>query len=167
MPEREKYAHLFERNPFEAADPAKVFSLLHWGNKHKEVFEIDAPEPLVMLGIPKVLYGVTAQYRFTDGEAFLAVGRDSNELYIIPRKNDLPLRRIPPFSTRTAQYTDKVRQTDYLSTKGGNREDYYFHKHERPYPGLWLNHAAGVGYLRAAKHKGKPSYAVGKEGIVG
>lgn len=167
MPERERYSHLFERNPFEGKNPTEVFSLLHWGNKHANTFVVDAPEPLVMLGMAKMLKGGDVHYLFADGEAFLAVGTKSNELYIIPRVNDKPLSRIPPYSRRTATFQTKIVQTDYLSTKGGNRQDYYYHKHERPYPGLWLNHAAGVGYLRAADNNGKPSYAVGKEGIVG
>lgn len=168
MPEREKYAHLFERNPFEGKNPTEVFSLLHWGNSHARQWEIDAPEPLVMLGTPKLLISPNSvEFQFADGEAFLAVGTKTNRLYIIPRVNNLPLRVIPPFSHRTATFVDKIKQTDYLAVKGGNREDYYYHKHEKPYPGLWLNHAAGVGYLIAANNNGKPSYAVGKEGIVG
>jgi hypothetical protein len=167
MPQREKYAHLFEENPFAGRNPREMFSLLHWGNTHSKEFVIDAPEPLVMLGMAKVLKGMTADFEFLDGEAFLAVGGNSNQLYIIPRVDNKPLTRIPKFSQRTARYVDKIKQTDYLSTKGGDNEDYYYHKHERPYPGLWLNHAAGVGYLVAATHNGKPSYAVGKEGIVG
>lgn len=167
MPERTRYAHLFEKNPFAGRNPREVFSLLHWGNTHSQEFVVDAPEPLVMLGMTKLLKGLTAHFEFRDGEAFLAVGNNSNQLYIIPRINNEPLSRIPSFSPRTSTFVDKIKQTDYLSTKGNNKEDYYFHKHERPYPGLWLNHAAGVGYLVPANHKNRPSYAVGKEGIVG
>jgi hypothetical protein len=163
-----KYAHLFERNPFEGKDPREVFSLLHWGNKAANEFPVDAPEPLVMLGMAALLISPDyVEFRFSKGEAFLAVGSNSNELYIIPRRGDGPLRTIPPFSKRTTQYATDIKQTDYLSMKGGDKEHYYYHKHEKPFPGLWLNDAAGVGYLRAANNKGKPSYAVGKEGIVG
>lgn len=168
MPERVKYAHLFERNPFEAKNPREVFSLLHWGNQAANEYEIDAPEPLIMLGMAAMLESPDyVQFRFDKGEAFIAVGRDSNELYIIPRKGQGPIPHVPPFSKRAMNYQTTIRQTDYLSTKGGSKEHYYYHKHERPYPELWLHEATGVGYLRAANHKGKPSYAVGKEGIVG
>lgn len=122
-----------------------------------------------MLGIPKILKSPNAlEFHFTDGEAFLVLGTVSNELYIVPRENDLPKRFIPEFSRKTASYIAKIKQTDYLSMKGGKKEHYYYHKHERPYPELWLHHKSGIGYLRASRLKdGKPSYAVGKEGIVG
>ena len=166
MPERLKYAHLFAKNPFAGKNPVEVFSLLHWGNQTQKVTEIDAPEPLVMLGMMAKLCLKNKELRFSQGEAFLAVGNQSNELYIIPRVNNQPMRVIPRFSTRCVKRVGEVQQTDYFSTKGGAEEHYYFHKHESPFPVLFL-HPSGIGYLRAVNHNGKPSYAVGKEGIVG
>lgn len=167
MPERDNYSHLFKRNPFKDKNPEEVFSLLHWGNSHNSKIEIDAPEPLVMLGMIKLLVLPDRKYKFSDGESFLSLGVQSNSLYLIPRVNDLPILNIPPFSVRTCKYIGPVLQTDYLAAKGGEIEDYYYHKHEKPYPGLWLNNTAGIGYIIASDNNGKPSYAVGKEGIVG
>lgn len=168
MPERQHYAHLFRGNPLRGTAPEEAFSLLNWGNHATRTFTIDAPEPLVMLGMAKMLVLRDRVLTFRRGETFLAVGHKSNELYLIPRVNNRPLERIPPFHRRTAECVGEVLQTDYLSTKGKDRkEHHYYHKHEKPYPRLWLNHAARVGYLHAASHNGKPSYAVGEEGIVG
>ena len=167
MPEREKYAHLFTKNPFEGKNPQQVFSLLHWGNAHRRVIEIDSPEPLVMLGMAALLKMPGKEIKFRKGEAFLAVGTLTNELYIVPRINNAPIEVIPKFSTRSAKRVGRVTETHYLSTKGGSREHYYYHEHEAPYPSLWIHEKSGVGYLRAAPNGGQPSYAVGAEGIVG
>jgi hypothetical protein len=166
MPERLKYAHLFERNPFEGKNPTETFSLLHWGNRSKRVIDIDAPEPLVMLGMMAKLCMQDRELRFSKGEAFLAVGQNSNELYIIPRVANAPMKVIPSFSPRGVKRVGPVLATHYLSTKGGSEEHYYYHDHESPFPILYL-HKSGIGYIRASNHNGKPSYAVGKEGIVG
>ncbi len=167
MPERERYAHLFTKNPFAGKNPEKVFSLLHWGNSHNKVISIDAPEPLVMLGMMALFKMPDRLLKFGKGEAFLAVGTKSNELYIVPRVGNEPVEVIHPFSTKRGKLVGPVKETHYLSTKGGSQEHYYYHKHEKPYPSLWIHQATGVGYVRAASHGGKPSYAVGMEGIVG
>lgn len=168
MPERLRFSHLFRGNPFANTQPEEAFSLLNWGNQARNTFEIDAPEPLLMLGMAKDIYLADRRLTFRRGESFLCVGHKSNELYIIPRVNNAPLKRIPAFSRRLFQCIGEIVRTDYLSTKGKTRrENHYYHEHEKPYPKLWLNHSARVGYLRAADHNGKPSYAVGKEGIVG
>lgn len=97
----------------------------------------------------------------------MAVGHKSNELYFIPRINNAPRKIIPPFSRATCARIGLVRQTDYWSAKGRDKEVHYYHEHEEPFPVLWIHKPSGIGYLRAASHNGKPSYAVGKEGIVG
>ena len=167
MPERLYYAHLFRGNPFKGTRPEEAFSILNWGNQHKRAFEIDAPEPLIMLGMAKDVFLVDRRLCFRRGESFLTVGHRSNELYFIPRVNNGPLTQIPPFSRATCKRIGRVRQTDYWSTKGRHGERHYYHEHEEPFPVLWIHQASKVGYLRAANHNGKPSYAVGKEGIVG
>lgn len=166
MPERLKYAHLFKGNPFASKNVKQTFSLLHWGNAHEYETEIDAPEPLVMLGVMAkfILEGKSTELVFRKGEAFLAVGHKSNRLYVVPRKGNSPID-VPPFS-RKMQRVGKVAQTDYWANKGGTTEHYYYHEHEQPYPTLYI-HKSGVGYLIAARYNGGPSYAVGKEGIVG
>ena len=167
MPERERYSHLFEGNPFGHVDPREAFSLLQWGNQARHSYAIEAPEPLVMLGVTKLLILRDRHLTFRNGEAFLAVGHKSNTLYIVPRVRNEPIKVIPKFSTRTARRIGQVLQTDYLSSKGQpRREHYYYHKHQAPFPSLWA-HPSGVSYIRPAKHNGKPSYAVGREGIVG
>lgn len=165
MPERLRYAHLFTGNPFASKTPQETFSLLHWGNRFERLIEIDAPEPLVMLGMTAALALENgSELRFKSGEAFLAIGHKSNRLYVVPRRNNQPVD-VPAFS-KSLRRIGRVVRTDYLSTKGGNQEHYYYHEHEPPYPTLYT-HPTGVGYLRPARHNGGASYAVGKEGIVG
>jgi len=167
MPERERYAHLFDRNPFEGKNPEKVFSLLNWGNAHQNVISIEAPEPLVMLGMTALLKMKDRILHFGKGEAFMAVGTQSNEIYIIPRVRNEPIPVVHAFSRQRVKLVGQIKETHYLSTKGGNVEHYYYHKHQSPYPSLWIHLGTGVGYLRAAPNGGQPSYAVGAEGIVG
>jgi hypothetical protein len=165
MPERLKYAHLFSGNPFEGKDYGEVFSLLHWGNQYNHMIPIDAPEPLIMLGMmARFQLDGGQELHFDDGEAFIAVGHASNRIYVVPRKYNRPVN-VPKFTVGLAR-VGRVKRTDYLSTKGGAREHYYYHDHEEPLPTLYT-HPTGVGYVRPAKHNGGPSYAVGKEGIVG
>ena len=167
MPERLKYAHLFKGNPFEGKNPEEAFSLLHWGNRTSRVFEVDAPEPLVMMGMMALLRMEQGhELRFGKGEAFLAVGNKTNTLYIVPRVNNAPKKRVPSLNRSRMRYAGKVKATHYLAQKGGTQEHYYYHDHEQPYPGLYLD-SSGVGYIVPATWKGGPSYAVGKEGIVG
>jgi len=165
MPERQRYAHLFTGNPFANKDVGETFSLLHWGNQFDRMIEIEAPEPLVMLGMMAKFYLVRGQQLvFKAGEAFLAVGHKSNQLYVVPRKQNKPVD-VPAFSADMKRI-GRILRTDYLSTKRGNQEHYYYHEHEKPLPTLYT-HPTGVGYVRPAKFNNGPSYAVGKEGIVG
>jgi hypothetical protein len=164
MPERLRYAHLFEGNPFKSKSVHETFSLLHWGNQFEHSTEIEAPEPLVMLGMMAAFSLGTRELVFRKGDAFLAVGHNSNRLYAIPRDGKGPVD-VPQFSRRM-HLVGKVQRTDYWASKGGNTEHYYYHDHEKPYPSLYI-HDSGVGYVIPARFNGKPSYAVGKEGIVG
>lgn len=168
MPQRLHFRHLFRGNPLADTTPEEAFSLLNWGNAAKRAYPIDAPEPLIMLGMAKMLKLENLELHFRRGESFLAVGHKSNELYIIPRVNNAPRTKIAPWSPHLCRNVGQVSQTDYWSTKGKAKvENHYYHEHEKPYPWLWLHDATGVGYLRAANNGGSPSYAVGKEGIVG
>jgi hypothetical protein len=164
MPERQKYAHLFGANPFANNDAYKAFSLLHWGNQFQRATEIEAPEPMIMLGMMAAFHTDRETLKFRKGDAFLAVGHKSNQLYVIPRKNNSPVD-VPKFRS-DMRFVGKVSRTDYWASKGGQTEHYYYHDHEPPYPSLYV-HKSGVGYLKPASWRGKPSYAVGKEGIVG
>jgi len=165
MPERLRYAHLFGGNPFANNDAYQTFSLLHWGNQFERATEIEAPEPMVLLGVMAKFYNQDdSVMTFRKGDAFLAVGHKSNQLYVIPRKNNHPVD-VPKFS-RAMRNLGKIVRTDYWANKGGKTEHYYFHDHEPPFPTLYV-HSSGVGYLKPARFNGGPSYAVGKEGIVG
>src|SRR5690349_5664412 len=143
MPERQRFAHLFRGNPFRGTEPEEAFSLLNWGNQAQRSYPIEAPEALVMLGMCKMLVLDDRRLTFRRGESFLAVGHDSNELYILPRVNNGPPRRVPEFNRRTFRCLGEVVRTEYLSTKGKSRkENHYYHDHEPPYPCLWLNDSA-------------------------
>jgi hypothetical protein len=118
-----------------------------------------------MLGMMAKFYADTRTLTFRKGEAFLALGHTSNTLYVVPRKHNKPAD-VPKFQASKLEKIGKVRRTDYWASKGGRTEHYYYHDHEQPYPTLYV-HKSGVGYLRPARYNGGPSYAVGKEGIVG
>ena len=168
--ERELFGDAFEDNPFEGLDPEAMYGELQWDKDPEAVWEVDAPEPIVAIGD-------LAGFEWDDGELelyqeesapFLAVGRDSNVLYVVPKDEDgAPLERIPKFSPRSRdwQRIGPVVQTDYYSSKG-NEAAYYYHEHESPHPIVW-EHVSGVRVLVPSRHKGRRSYAVAKEGIVG
>lgn len=161
--EREVYGDIFDQNPFEDFDPEDMYRELRWDNDPQDIFDIDSPEPLATIGdLAQLKLDIGDVQWEIDESPFLAVGRDTNNLYIIPRDIDGNPLDIP-----TDGYKDiaNVEQTDYYSDKGGE-ECYYFHKHENPYPRL-LVHENGVALIMPRKHKNKRSYAVGKYGIVG
>ena len=161
--EREIYEDIFLNNPFEDFEPEDMYRELRWDNEPEEIFDINSPEPLATIGDLARLKLDTDDLNWSETESpFLAVGRDSNCLYIIPRDNNGN-----PVDVPTSGYWDiaKVKQTDYYSDKGGE-ECYFYHKHENPYPRL-LVHKNGVAIIVPQKHKNKRSYAVGKYGIVG
>ena len=162
----------FERNPFEGMSAEKVYRKLRWGNTPRQSFSVNAPEELAAMGVLQLLV-------FDDGERlkwpdpdskrglanpppYLAIGVRTNFVYIVPRKNGRPVN-VPkgPYS-----YVGHLKQTDYTSDKGGE-EAYFYHKHEKPYPALYQHKRSGVMILMPAEHKGRRSYAVVPEGIVG
>lgn len=167
--DRDSYGDVFERNPFEDMDPVQMYRELQWDNEPRDVFEIDAPEPLVGLGtIAALEYELGgAECWDEDSAPFLAVGRDSNMLYAVPRLGGRPPSRVPDFDPEDPAWAclGPVKQTDYYADKGGEL-GYYYHEHEAPFPTLW-QHADGCQLLVPADHEGAPSYAVGKPGIVG
>lgn len=161
--EREIYGDIFNENPFEDFDPEDMYRELRWDNEPQEIYDIDAPEPLATIGDLAQLKLDCDDLQWDESESpFLAVGRDSNCLYIIPRDE-----QGNPVDVPKSGYVSiaNVLQTDYYSDKGGE-DVYYYHKHENPYPKL-LVHRNGVAVIMPRKHKNRRSYAVGKYGIVG
>lgn len=164
--EREMFDEsIFEENPFKDDKPTAIYRKLKWGNEPSKLFPIDAPEPLVCLGeVAQLIDDKKRVKKYREGYGpFLAIGAHSNLVWFIPQQKGHPLKRIPKTGyVRVA----KVRQTDYLSDKGGE-DAYYYHKHERPYPTLWIHEKSGCMVLEPARFKGRRSYAVAVEGIVG
>lgn len=168
--DRVEYGDAFEDNPFADLPPLEAFAELQWNKTPDAVWNIDAPEPLLAIGdLAGLDWGHDDFELFDESEApYLAVGQDSNMLYIVPKSaRGAPLERIPKFNPRSRAWAHlgSVRQTDYYSDKGDDPA-YYYHNHERPYPHVWL-HTSGVRVIVPAKHKGRRSYAVAREGIVG
>lgn len=169
--EREMFGDAFDRNPFEDFEPLDMYEALQWDKEPEAVWEIDAPEPLVALGELAALEYEHEQRaeKWSEHEApYLAVGRDTNVLYVVPKDaSGGPVHHVPAFNPHSRQWrrVGQVSQTDYYSSKG-NEAAYYFHEHEAPHPTLW-EHTSGCRVLVPARHRGKRSYAVAKEGIVG
>lgn len=168
--DRVAFGDAFEGNPFEDLPPLEAYAALQWDKPPEAVWEIQAPEPLVALGdLAGLDWGSDELELWNEDEApYLAVGRDSNMLYVVPKsKRGQPLARIPKFNPASCAWgrIGRVRQTDYYSNKGGE-PSYYYHNHEPPYPTVW-EHPSGVRVVVPARHKGKRSYAVVKEGIIG
>lgn len=160
MPERDYFPkRYFEANPFERASLTEIYERVQWGNEPDHVREIEAPEAMVKLGDMKLMEIDGAILEWDEGEAVLAIGQESNLLYIIPVDvKEIPVEGYEPFG--------EVFQTDYLSTKGGD-DGHYYHEHEEPYPYL-VKHDSGVMVLLPSLlEDGSRSYAVGEEGIIG
>jgi hypothetical protein len=168
--ERDAYADAFEGNPFEGFEADAMFTELRWGDAPADEWAIDAPEALAGLGELAMLDLDThdAVWSFDEQNGpFVAVGVDSNCVYLLPRLRDGgPVRRFPPFDPGRWEKLGRVRQTDYYSIKQGEAA-YYYHEHERPFPIAWREPTSGVIVFVPAGHKGRRSYAVAKEGIVG
>jgi len=156
---------IFEENPFEDDTPQAMYRKIKWGNEPTKLHKIDAPEPLVCLGeVAQLIDAQKKVKKYREGSGpFLAIGAHSNYVYFVPQKRGKPIKKVPKWG-----YTEvcRIRQTDYLSDKGGE-DAYYFHKHERPYPMLWIHEPTGCMVLAPASYKGRRSYAVAVEGIVG
>jgi hypothetical protein len=161
--DREIYGNIFDQNPFEDFELEDMYRELRWGNDPQEIFDINSPEPLVALGNLARLKTNVSDLKWNEDESpFLAVGRDSNSLYIIPQDSDGNPLDVPDDGYHVVA---DIKQTDYFSDKGGD-DCYYYHNHENPYPKL-LVHDNGVAIIVPTTYKNKRSYAVGKEGIVG
>jgi hypothetical protein len=161
MPTRDKYPRdYFESNPFEGEDPENVYRRIRWGKEPDSVREIEAPEPLVSLGdAAAVVLTQGVACLFDEGEADLAVGVESNKVYIVPKG----LEEIPKDNY---EYLGESRQIDYISVKG-DEDGYYYHEHEKPYPKVYIHAVSGVLVVEPSEHEGRRSYAVSDEGIIG
>lgn len=166
MPKRSERARFdsqaFELNPFEGKQAVDIYSEINWGNKPKRIHSIKCSESLVKLGTLACIYHDGRCNPLDDGEYSVAIGIRSNYVYFIP----LRCRVIPSFKNENWFQGPKVTRTDYLSEKGGEETNYYYHKHERPYPYLFVSDN-NCGVLIPSNNNGRRSYAVVKEGIVG
>ena len=164
MPTRDKYPKkYFEGNPMEGETPLEIYKRLQWGNEPNEVVEVDAPEPLVALGHVAKLVLEDRIIEWDEGEAFLAVGADSNRLYIFP----VGTTEIPHDGYEEVSQAD---QTDYTSAKGEGEGEpkYYFHEHETPFPMVHVHAQSGdIFVIEPETVDGERSYAVSDEGIIG
>jgi len=160
--DREVFKGVFNGNPFEGLSPQEIYKIIQWGNNPNKVIEIDAPEAMTALGFLAKLYLTDGTVKLSKNKFYLALGADSNSLYIF-QKN---IRVIPDLDdNKWSTQGVKVKRTDYYSKKGGE-DCYYYHNHEKPYP-ILFSHPKGVHILQPQKFKGQRSYAVIKEGIVG
>jgi hypothetical protein len=161
--DRNYFKKAFEGNPFEDLNPEEMYSEIRWGNKPRRIIPIDAPEPLATIGECAQLITSKGTYKWPESAApYLAVGKDTNILYVIPQPKNKWRIKIPDCDYLDLAY---VKQTDYYSDKGGD-ECYYFHKHEKPFPRLFV-HENGVAIIIPVRYRNKKSYAVSREGIIG
>lgn len=167
MPIRDKFpSKYFDGNPFEGLNPHEVYKKLQWGNKPKNTWMIEAPEPMCVLGrLAKLRMAQTnREQKFRDYSYYVTTGVYSNHVYFVPIvRGHKPASFAKDFLQRAAPIA-KISRTDYFSEKGGD-EGYYYHDHEPPYPTL-LEYG-GHYILAPAQHRGARSYAVGSEGIIG
>jgi hypothetical protein len=165
MPVRDKFPKgYFEDNPYDGLDAQAMYERIRWGNAPTETFEIDGPEDMATLGTVAMLDMEQGAVKFGEDEApFLALGTDSNRLYIVPIVDGEPMD-IP-----SGPYVEigEMFQLDYYSDKGGE-DAYYYHEHEEPFPRLYMNLESGVCILEPAEMEdGSRSYAVSDEGVIG
>jgi hypothetical protein len=166
MPGRKDFPQAyFDENPYEGLSPEEVYTRLQWGNEPQTLFEVDAPEAMVTLGELAALYTEGDEVDYSEEEApYLALGADSNRLYIVPKDE-----HGAPVDVPLGPYVEvcELTQTDYYSDKGGESA-YYYHEHEDPYPTLYINLQSGVMIIEPAQTEdGARSYAVGDEGVIG
>lgn len=174
MPERDKYPKkYFSGNPFEGKDAFAMYKELRWGEEWREAFEIDAPEDMAVLGYVSLIVvrtGATSskpqKVKWKKGKGpYLAIGRKSNGIYIVPREGGEPVN-VP---SDGYDHIGTAIRTEYWSDKGGE-EALYYHDHEKPFPRIYFHEDSGCFYYKPARvGRGKTarSYAVGKEGIIG
>lgn len=167
MPVRDRFpVEYFQGNPLRGETAEGAYKRLQWGNNPRNAWEIEAPEPMAVLGqLAKfVPMGGKAQ-KFREGEYFLSVGVRSNKVYFVPigARSGGPIDFPKQFLQRVEPYA-VITRVDYYSSKGGE-EGYYYHDHEKPYPSLYKCGRHFV--IVPARHRGGRSYAVNDEGIIG
>ncbi len=163
--DRQYFSESFGRNPYESEDLQDMYKRLRWGNKPNRKYPFNAPEPMVTIG-------EVAKIRCKNGDLcnfeeeygpYLAVGRNSNLLYVVPKHPDSRPFDVPDDNYR---FVTKIIGIDYFSDKGGEMV-YYYHDHEAPYPSL-MQHPKGVCFIQPAiTEDGLRSYAVDDAGIIG
>jgi hypothetical protein len=159
MPGRSDFpSEYFDSNPFDGETVEDMYRRLQWGNEPTEIVEIEAPEPLVSLGCAAKLILQDRAIEWDEEESHLAVGRNSNKLYIFPKgAREIPQDGYAPIGESV--------QIDYYSEKG-SEDGYYFHEHETPYPQVYA--APGGFFVLEPEVEGETrSYAVSDEGIIG
>jgi hypothetical protein len=160
--EREEYSSAFKgENPFKNKNPIEIYNIIQWGNKPKNIFPINAPEPLISLGhLAKLFFEDETYLELDENQVHITIGANSNIIYFFPYGT----RSVPSFNKKSWLEGNKIIRTDYFSEKGGE-PCYYYHNHEIPYPTIWYHKTVSI--LLPDTYKNKPSYAVIKEGIVG
>lgn len=151
----------FDGNPFDGVDPQTIYKKLRWGNNPKKVIQVYAPEPIVGLGHLAKLFLEDGSVLNAKNKIHLAVGANTNFIYLFPNKTTTI-----PYHSEKWKSIGLVKQTDYYSDKG-NEDCYYYHEHEAPYPILSKCPGKSIYMLIPQSFKGRRSYAVIKEGIVG
>lgn len=165
MPIRDKFPQeYFDTNPLAGETPHGAFKRLQWGKEPSNTFKIEAPEPMAVLGrLAKLFYLGGKNQTFPDWDFFVSVGTRTNWVYLVPMENRKPLDFPKGFAKGCIEIT-LLKRIDYYSEKGGE-DGYYYHDHEKPYPMLWGNDDHFV--IQPANNRGRRSYAVNDEGIIG
>lgn len=167
MPERDRFdKKLFTDNPMKDENALSAYKRLQWGNEPREVFAMEAPEPMAVLGDVAMIDMITQKVKFDENEYFLAVGIESNLIYLVPKDEDGKPIDFEEGWGEDLEEIAPVKQTDYISEKGGE-SCYYFHEHEDPFPMLCSDGGNHFVILPAETDDGARSYAVSDEGIIG
>lgn len=159
--DRKVFPGVFGKNPFHGMNPEDIYKEIQWGNSPKEIIDIDAPEALISLGTLARLVFSDGALKFSKNKYNLAIGSNSNLLYIFPTWQNY----IPELDENWYG-SFLVKEIHYYSDKGGE-DCYYYHKHEKPYPLLLTYYDKTAHIIAPQKFNGQRSYAVIKEGIVG
>ena len=166
MPIRDKFPKAyFDGNPYKGESPEDIYRRLRWGNEPRMSFEGNDPESMVSIGEVAQLVFHDVAVTWDESEApYLAIGADSNRLYVVPRDADGAPVEIP---SGPYERVEELEQIDYYSDKGQD-DAYYYHEHEEPFPVLYIHRESGVCYIEPAEMEdGSRSYAIGDEGIIG
>jgi len=163
--DRQYFSDSFGSNPYDGEDPREMYTRLRWGNTPIRGYKFNAPEPMATIGeVAKIRCKTHDLCEFEENYGpYLAVGRDSNLLYIVPKRTNGSPVNVPENNYRAVS---KIVGIDYYSDKGGEMV-YYYHDHDPPYPTL-MQHSSGVCFIMPAITKdGLRSYAVDDAGIIG